>query len=355
MKRTVEDDQILRRYLLDDLAPDERRWLEECLLDDGNDFIEQLQMAEEELADDYVTGELSEADRARFAEFFLSTLERHEQLRFADTLRGYLSATEPLKKMVTDEPPLRPSWLQRLSLLLGFNRPAVGFALSCGLILAVSVAVRLGLRASRLRLQLDHLQSQQTPPPDIPDALARLQQQLAEERARRESAAQELAREQVLRAEVEQELARLRAGGASETADANPPPGRVVKPTPQPDPRGPITRVLAVALTSGSVRGPSETKALRLTPATTTVRLRLDVAADDYKHYRAALETAEGESLLARDVPRPKTSRGGRAVIFDVPAKLLEAGGDFQLRLSGVTHGNTAENVGSYYFRVQPN
>ena len=354
MKRTVEDDQILRRYLLDGLAPEERHRLEERLLDDGDDFIEQLQIAEEELADDYVTGALSEADRARFAGFFLSTPERHEQLRFAENLRGHLSAAEPLKKMVTDETPLRASWLQKLSLLLGFNRPAVGLALACGLILAVGVAVWLGLRASRLRQQLDRLQSQQTPAPDTPDTLARLQQQLAEERARHESATQELSRERGLRADVEQELARLRADGSGETADANPPPGREVKTTPRPEPRRTFARVLAVTLISGTVRGSGETKTLRLTPATTTVRLRLDVAVDDYKHYRATLETAEGAALLTRDVPRPKAARGGRAVVFDVPAKFVEGGGDFQLRLSGVTHENTAEEVGSYYFQVQP-
>lgn len=352
MRQTVEDDLTLKRYLLDDIAPEERRRLEERLLDDQDDFIDQLQIAEAELADDYVAGALSEAERARFAEVFLSTPERREQLRYAETLRDYLSAIEPLKKTVTDKPALRPSWLQRFSLLLGLDRPAAGFALTCGLILALGVAVWLGLRARSLRLQLDSLQTRQTSAPDNPEERARLQQQLAEERTRRESAAQELSREQGLRANLEQELARLRAGGTGEIAEARPAPERIDKPTPPTKPRGPVARVLAITLTSGAVRELGETKELRLKPTTTTVRLRLDIGADDFKHYRAALETAEGEQLLSKDTLRPRTRRGSRRVVLDVPARLLEAG-DFQLRLSGVTDANVAENVGSYYFRVR--
>jgi hypothetical protein len=145
VRQDVEDEQTVRRYLLDDLSPEERRRLEERLLDDGDDLVDQLPLAEAELADDYVTGELSEDDRVRFRQAFLFSPERHEQLRFTELLREHFAATGPLKKTVTGEARTPASWLQKLTLLLGLDRPAVGFALACGLILAVGVAAWLGL------------------------------------------------------------------------------------------------------------------------------------------------------------------------------------------------------------------
>ena len=350
VRRDVEDEQTVRRYLLDDLSPEERRRLEERLLDDGDEFVDHLQIAENEIIDDYVTGELSENDRGRFREAFLFSPERHEQLRFTELLREHFAATGPLKKTVAGEGRTSPSWLQRFSQLLGLGKPAVGFALSCGLILAVGVAAWLGFRNYQLRRSLDRLQAQQSPPAVSPDETNRLQQELAEERARRESAARELSREQGLRAELERETDRLR-GGDGGGAAARPRPERAIG---RPPPHGAAAKVLAVTLTSGLVRDAGEVKTLTLRPETAVVRLRLDVGAEENKNYRAALETAEGISLRVRDGLRPKSARGGRVVIFDVPAKLLAGGGDFQLVLSGVNPGS-AEEVGRYYFRVVGN
>lgn len=351
MRRDVEDGQTIRRYLLDDLPPEERRRLEERLLDDGDDFVEQLELAEAELADDYVTGELSEGDRARFREAFLFSRERHEQLRFVELLREHFADAGPLKKTVTGDGRAPASWLERFTLLLGLNRPAVGFALACGLILAVGVAAWLGLRARELGQRLDRLQAQQPPLSVDPDMISRLRQQLEEERARRESAAQELAREQERRAGLEHEVARLKAGGQGEMATAPATPSHATERQPRRDRRGPVGTVLAVTLTSGLVRESGERNLLRLTPSTATVRLRLDVGADDYTNYQATLTNPDGKVLLSRAGLRPQAARDGRVVVLDVPAKIL-IGGDFQLKLVGVTRSGSAEGVGTYDFRV---
>lgn len=353
MRRNVEDEQTIRRYLLDDLSPEERRRLEERLLDDDDDFYEQLQLAEAELTDDYVTGDLSADERARFKESFLSTAAGHEQLRFTELLREHFVADGPLKKTATSEarPPL--PWPQRLALMLGLGKPAVGFALACGLIVAVAAAALLGLRAWQLNRRLERLQAQPAPAPAGADSLARLRQELEEESARRESAAQALSREQGLRAGLEQEVARLRAESRSEVA-ARPPTGRDAgRPTQNP-PRGAAGTVLALLLTSGGTRDSGEMKTLPLTREATTARLRLDIGSGDYKSFRAALQDASSKPLLTRGALRPKSTRDGREVIFDVPARLLRGGGDFQVQLSGVTRENVVEEIGRYDFRVVP-
>jgi hypothetical protein len=336
---------------LDDLTQEERRRLEERLLDDNDDFYEQLQLAEAELADDYVTSDLSDDERARFKESFLSTPGRYEQLRFTELLREHFVAEEPLKKTVTAEVRPPSSWPQRLALLLGLGRPAVGFALACGLILAAAAAALLGLRAWQMSRRLEQLQAQQAPTPVGADTLTRLQQQLEEERARRDSTAQELTREQERRAGLEQEVARLRENGPGETTSGPPTDRAAERPTQRP-PRGPAGTVLALTLTSGAVRESGERATLPLTPEVSTVRLRLDIGADDYKSFRAALQDAAGKPLLTSGTLRPRPARGGRLVVFDVPARLLASGGDFQVNLNGVTPAGAAEELGAYYFRI---
>jgi hypothetical protein len=347
----AEDQQTIRRYLLDDVAPEERRRLEERLLDDGDDFFDQLQLAEWELVDDYVTGNLSEAERARFREAFLSTSERHEQLRFAELLRSHF-ADAPLKKSVTDEEGAPSSWLRKLARLFSPERPAVGFALACALVLAVCVAAAAGFRAWRLGRRLDELQARQSPASAVDQA--RLEQQLAEERSRREAAAQGLSREQERRAALEDELARMRQGGeqgeAAAASTARPPAARQTAQAR----RGAASGILALALSSGGVtRDLGERKEARLGAGTKVVRLLLEVGDDDYQSFSAALEDADGKSLLVKDSLLPKTTRGGRTVTFDVLAKRLAGGGDFQLLLSGRTSQGNLEETGRYYFRVR--
>lgn len=353
MRQNVEDEQTIRRYLLDDLPPEERRRLEERLLDDGDDLVDQLQFAEAELADDYVTGELSEDDRARFREALPFSPERHEQLRFTELLRGHFATAAPLKKTVTGEGSTPVSWLQKFASLLGLDRPAVGFALACGLILAVGVAAWQGLRARQLGSRLEQLQAQQTPPAGNPDALARLQRQLEEERARGESAAQELAREQERRAGIEQELSRLKASGQGETATARPTPERGPERSTQTVPQTSVGSVLPFTLFSGGVReSGATTPPLRLTPAATTVRLRLDIGAGNYRSFQATLEDADGKSLLAKGALRPQSAGRGRVVVFDVPAERFGRGGDFRVVLNGVKREGGVEPVDRYSFSI---
>lgn len=353
MRRNVEDEQTIRRYLLDDLPPEERRRLEERLLDDGDDLVDQLQFAEAELADDYVTGELSEEERARFREALPFSPERHEQLRFTELLREHFAAAAPLKKTVMDEGRAPVSRLQKLATLLGLDRPAVGFALACGLILAVGLAAWMGLRARQLGSRLDQLQARQTPTAGDPDALARVQQQLEDERARGESAARELAREQERRAGLEQELSRLKVGGQGETAAAGPTPVRGAERPAPPVPQTSAASVLPFTLFSGGVReSGATTPPLRLTPGAATVRLRLDIGAGNYRSFQATLGDVDGKSLLERGALRPRASGRSRVVVFDVPAGLFGGGGDFQVVLNGVKREGGVELVDRYSFRV---
>ena len=87
----VDDQNLIRRYLLGLLAEEQSRHVEERLLTD-DEFHEELSLSEDELIDDYLSGDLTPAERESFAAHFLSAPERQRKLSFARALRKYVSA-----------------------------------------------------------------------------------------------------------------------------------------------------------------------------------------------------------------------------------------------------------------------
>ena len=82
-------DEIMQ-YLLGILPEEAQQRVEQRLLTD-EDFFEELLAGEDELTDLYLNEDLSSEDRDRFESHFLSTPERHRQLKFAKALSRYVS------------------------------------------------------------------------------------------------------------------------------------------------------------------------------------------------------------------------------------------------------------------------
>jgi anti-sigma-K factor RskA len=108
----------IKQYLLGLAPPEVQRAIEERLLTEES-FLEELGFAEEELIDDYVAGDLSTSERARFEQHFLSTDERHRKLRFSRALTRYSSekigttSDEPSRTGRTPAERLRAFWRGR--------------------------------------------------------------------------------------------------------------------------------------------------------------------------------------------------------------------------------------------------
>lgn len=94
MKDANEEEFLLRRYLLGELAEGEQESVEERFITD-RDFKERVLVIEDELVEDYLSSELSEAEEALFVRHFLSTPEQRRRLRIADTLKKHLAAKPP--------------------------------------------------------------------------------------------------------------------------------------------------------------------------------------------------------------------------------------------------------------------
>jgi hypothetical protein len=137
------EQQVLRTYLLGRSSPEDSSRFEERLLTDGS-FYEELLMAEDDLIDEYLTEELSEAERQDFESHFLLVPQRQEQLRFARALRKYVtfagnseapepSAVVPQKDLEVAQPPSKRS----LFSFFPVTNPLVSYSLMAAMLLMV--------------------------------------------------------------------------------------------------------------------------------------------------------------------------------------------------------------------------
>src|ERR1700682_2490180 len=90
VKLDHNEQETIRLYLLGQAPLEDSSKVEERLLTDG-EFYQELLIVEEELIDRYLSGELSESERESFEPHFLLPPERQQKLRFARSLKKYVS------------------------------------------------------------------------------------------------------------------------------------------------------------------------------------------------------------------------------------------------------------------------
>jgi len=91
MKEANEEEFRIRRYLLGDLGEGEQESVEERFITD-RDFKELALIVEDELVQDYLSGQLSAPEKAAFVRHFLSTPQQHRKVHLAGALRRYMAA-----------------------------------------------------------------------------------------------------------------------------------------------------------------------------------------------------------------------------------------------------------------------
>jgi CHAT domain-containing protein len=102
MELRIEDDVLIRRYLLGQLSEDEREHVEKRLMTD-NELYDRVLLAEDEMVEEYLQGKLPERDRQAFEASYLATADGREQLSFEQGLRKYVStraAAQGLAKVI---------------------------------------------------------------------------------------------------------------------------------------------------------------------------------------------------------------------------------------------------------------
>lgn len=336
MEQSAIDVSLVRRYLLGELAEDERELLEQRLLTD-DDFYETFTALEEgvedELIEEYADGELRGTARENFSHVIMSTPTRVEKLKLVKDLKGrVVPATAPT------------SWWQRPPLNI-FHNPRVGLSCAAVLLLLLFSLVWLVVRSNRLEARIGDLQARVRPeqPPD-----AGLKEELERLRGSNEELAESLRRAEAQRGDLEQELTSLKKRDVAAVPEKVSPPAR-------------RTSVFSLFLPATQRSGTGEERERVLTlpagaPPAARASLILGVEnldAKDYKNFSATVSKKDGPPVWKSDrvrVSANRRSRKGRAAL-QVPVSLLPDG-VYVVELNGLTVDDETDPLSYVSFRV---
>lgn len=312
------EEQLLRHYLLGDVSEAERTQMEDRLFAD-DEFHEHLLALKSELADEYVRGELSATERARFAQRFLPSEAGRQRVAFARAMHDAWPESAPVAApaVVGAE---QSVWWQSL---LGFWRtPAWQFAMAAAAILLAFGSFWLYREQARLHSELEIARAEQARQQQQQQAS---QRQLDEQRQQSEQLAAALEREKAERARLEQERAKL----------------------PPPSASTPLS-FLTFTLLPGVARSSGNPETLTIPSHVARVNLRLQLDSDErFSQYRVELRTLRGQLILRQSGLQAR----GQAVTVAVPTPRLTAG-EYELALQAPTRPGQFTDIGFYYIQV---
>ena len=289
------------RYLLGTLSEEERARLEERYFSDDKEF-EEIEIAEEELIDRYVRGELAVTDRKEFEQTIARSPRLMERIEFAKLFAARLPTEEaPVVGVV------KRHWWERF--FPGGRGSQLALAFSTALVLVAFAVVLVGWW--QLRQQSRQLAAQQA-------ALEQRQRELDKQAA---------------------ELAQRAQPTPTETPV---PPQVPQEPAPQ------TGTELALTLFPGATRSVGGSPDIRLASGTSVVQVRLNLRNADYSSYRVTLNSVDRKDISSTSGLKPRGPKNRAALTFRIPAQRLPPG-DYYFSLFG---GPANESVDDYHFRV---
>lgn len=323
MAADLNNEKLISRYLLGELSEEQQVEIEDRAFAD-QDYLASITAVENDLIDEYVRHELSEADRRKFESRFLASTERRKRVEFAKAL----TRVPPVAKKTQ-----LASWSWRESLyafISGLN-PAARFAFAAAMLVLLVGGAWLLTTTLRLRSQLTQLQAENQSRQNQRQAL---EQQIEAERRRNEELNARLNQEKQQREQSDESLRQL-----SETADPTNPPPRPV--------------IASLTLLPGLSRGGGDKPSLVMPGDARLVRLNIGIDPEEqYKNFAVELRTTAGRHVWNRENLAARNRRGARAIGLTLPASVLKSG-EYELRLRGLKEGGEAEDIGFYYFDVK--
>lgn len=402
LKNKAQEEAHLTRFLLGNISDGERERLEEGFFEDDEAFEEML-IAEDELTDAYVHGDLSTEERTQFEKLFLSSPQGQERVQFSRSLADAIANARPVETAREIPHTARPT----LFAALRARGAALPFALAAGLFITIGFPWFLFERA-RMREDLQQTRAENAV---LSQKAQELERRVAAEQARSAEVLAQLegkrepstqgnsqggaadARENppqngrepasgagktdAVVAQQSPDRRRVRDGagtnaGATDTARGStiknprtpqlPIPARTVSANtagspfkiPKVKETPPTSLAVFFALTPGQVRGGGANTIIVPGSATSiTFQLNLEGNADaSYENYRAVIETADGKQVRRMELGKPLLPPGTLHIeLPPVPASDLPPG-DYILLLSGQRPNGSFEGVADYSFRV---
>ena len=321
--RTI-DEMELRRYLLGTLSEEEEARQEELLLTEES-YFEQLVLAEDELIDDYVRGQLTAQEKERMEQRFLVPAGRRERLELVRDLHRSTTERAETARRERDSSkhndghtaiPLIAGSRRRTAITLVAGAAFLVIAVGAGLLVEIA---RLGNRIESLNQEQAKAQQRET----------ELHKELAGLLDRQDQLSREIEKEQSQRIQLQQDV--------------------INQMRPQPASRRlPDGDLLAIALAPGRIRDRGPATIIEIQPSIKWVRLRLSLERAGHTSYRATLHTVEGKPVWTGYDLKPLRTDSDERVEILLPAKLLMPG-DYTVLLSPAVG---RERIGTYYFTI---
>lgn len=336
MTPDMENDRTLRRYFLGKLPRHKHKLIEKSFFEDDRLF-DRLLSTEEQLIADYVRGTLSEQERLRFENYFLTTPQRRQRVKEmsdAEAVRSPVGLVTP-PQVVTPSGGGLLLQLKRLWARVRGSRlmQQVAFAV-------VTLALLGGVWAALVRLGRQPSRPEPEQAVMLPDA----------------------ASPEVAKVQTPQQPD---ANTASPAATPSPSPSPKPSLTSTPDrphrlpgsresatPPRPSGSVVAATLTPGLLRGVSPVPTVGILPDTPNVLLTALLPEKKFDLYSATLLNEERRQVRRWRARGPQREGPLDAVTFDVPAGKLSNGYNY-LILYGVGPRGTEVKVDTYPFEVE--
>jgi len=314
--KIAQSENMIRRYLLGELAEADQAALEQELLIDRGKF-EQVWAAENELVDSYVRGEMSRADRKRFESHYLASPLHRERVAIAESFLTDIDQSVGKTVEVREKESVVP-WRRRFP--LGSPRLVFRAALVMGLLLTFSLVWSYIDRA-KLTGQIASVQK------EAEAERAFLKQRERDLASRNQEFVKEIAdmsqRNEQLKAELEQLRRR---------PDATP-------------------TVISILLAPAPVRGENAPPQSTILNSVGKARLLMALYNNDYANYQVILQTVEGREILRRRTGKVRFGKDRSFATLPVNAGDFTKG-DYILILFGQTPDGRSEEIDRYFFRV---
>ena len=332
MKLLTEKDEIVRRYLLDQLSDEERNSLEEKFLE-NDELFDEISAIEDELYYDYKQGKLSAQEKIAFEKKFLATLQDLQKAEFAE---AFLNATNEIVAEKT-----APSLWQSISAFFTFSNASFRFGTALASILSIFVVgiwifKTLNNKPDDIAKVPEVINTQTPTPTPIDEKIIEekqkqqedLEKKLAEEKQKSGQDANKIK-------EIEKQKEKLQR-----EIEAN--RNKIV--APETPPKTFIALILSPAGINRS--GGAKTTKIKLTPEIKTINLTLAIKKDfQNEDFKIVVRNVDNGSIILSS--NAKTGKK-TAVSLGIPTKSLPRGAYEIVLISSADN----EELDSYYFNV---
>jgi len=321
------DEQLLTKYLMGELSPEEQMELEDRYFND-DELYEQLQTFENDMIDNYVRGRLPEHQLEQFKKHYLASPHRRKKVEFADTLVEHINSVTEKEELVheteTESETMKVHKIARTTPLQSIFKQLIpifkyGFAPA-----AIAAMFFLIMQIRGLDNIVNQLETEQK---SLLQKEQILREQINEQITRGNQLEETIQSERDLRAQLEQKLTNL----------------KTFQPT-----------VVSFVLESGGARRDIATqKKYIISNKADFIQFLVYLKTDEvYNSYRAVIQTADADEVWSQDGLQARQTALGKAISLKLPANILFTE-DYTLELKGITGLGDIEDIDSYPISIQ--